>query len=134
MRVTSRLLQNVLAAVFVGLGGWCVLAPSSVEGLALQARYQHQDVTTHVLIGCFGAQAVLVGLVLHLAELSAEALLTFGLAASLPFFVFNWYFYAVLPMFTPLGLIDVLGNTAILACGVGCYVLKKREAAYQPVP
>lgn len=39
----------------------------------------------------------------------------------------------LLPMFTPLGAIDVLGNIAILVCGVGGYVLKKRETGYQPV-
>ncbi|HEX8258465.1 MAG TPA: hypothetical protein VF589_12615 [Allosphingosinicella sp.] len=40
--------------------------------------------------------------------------------ALLPFFVFDYYFYAVEPMLTAVGLLDAAGNVAMLAlCWVG---------------
>ena len=132
--LTSRQIQVALSAIFIVLGAWCVVAPGNVEGLMLRPEYQHQDATTHVLLGCFGAQAILAGTLLYLADLSPSAFLMFGLIGSIPFYIFfNWYFYFVQPMFTSLMLVDVLGNTGILCCGIAGYYLKKRELAFNAI-
>jgi hypothetical protein len=43
------------------LGGWCLIAPHSVERLTINPAYQHLSATRALMIGCFGAQAVLGG-------------------------------------------------------------------------
>lgn len=125
--VTSRNIQTLLAVVFIGLGGWCLFWPSVVEELVLKPEYQHGSITTALFIGCFGAQAVLAGTVIALSDFRPHTFLVFGLIGSLPFFVFNWYFYFVAQIFTDWMLLDFVGNLTILACGVGGYILKKRE-------
>lgn len=39
-RRIAKALKSALALVFVGLGGWCVLAPGTVETLALNESYR----------------------------------------------------------------------------------------------
>lgn len=110
-----------------------MIAPGTVETLGLRLPFQHNDVTTHLFLSCFGAQAVLVGTILYVAELSPNAFLTFGLVGSIPFFLFDWYFYFVEPIFTGFILLDVFGNLGILFCGVQGYRLKKRELAHNTI-
>ncbi|MGB3626096.1 MAG: hypothetical protein WA989_09715, partial [Henriciella sp.] len=62
--MTSRRIQLALAAIFIGLGAWCLLSPHSVERLTLRPEYQHLSATSALLLGCFGAQAILGGLVI----------------------------------------------------------------------
>lgn len=127
--MTARHLQNLLAFVFLSLGGWCLLLPGQVERLALQPEYLIDNATSHLLMGCFGAQAVLCGTVITLSTFTARTFLVFGLMGSLPFFAFNYYLYFVVPMFSPLMLLDFVGNSAILITCLLGYRLKTLEAA-----
>lgn len=99
-RRTAKALKTAQALVFLGLGGWCLLAPHMVETLSLKPEYQHLSATTALLMGCFGAQAVLCGSLMLLSRFTATTFLGFGLLASIPFFVFNAWFVWVAEMFT----------------------------------
>ena len=125
----AKHIHYALAAIFFILGSWCLVTPHHVESLVLKPDYQHLSDTSALLMACFGAQAVLVSIVIALSTFSPRTFLVFGLAGSLPFFVFNWYFVFVVEMFTSLKLIDFVGNVGILTCGVTGYVLRKRELA-----
>ncbi|MGI9400603.1 MAG: hypothetical protein ACR2O0_05065 [Rhizobiaceae bacterium] len=125
--MTARQVQYFLALIFIGLGGWCLIAPFSVEALVLKPEYQVLNATSKLLMGCFGAQAVLCGIVIATSEFKAQTFLIFGLVASLPFFVFNYYFYFVAEMFNSWMLLDFAGNLGILACGIVGYRLKAGE-------
>ena len=127
--ITAKHIQYVLAAIFIGLGGWCLLDPHGVERLVLKPDYQHLSATSALFLGCFGAQAMLGGTVIALSRFSPRTFLIFGLVGSVPFFVFNWYFVYVAQMFTEFMLIDFVGNLGILACGLAGYVVRKRELA-----
>lgn len=125
--MTSKHIQYGLASIFALLGAWCVLAPHSVERLVLRPEFQHLSSTSALLMGCFGAQAVLVACVIALSNFSPRTFLVFGLFGSIPFFVFNWYFVFEVQMFTSFMLIDFVGNVGILACGIIGYLLRTRE-------
>lgn len=121
-----RWVQAGLAAPFLGLGGWCLLDPAKVERLSLRPEHVADTLASHVLVGCFGAQAVLCGLLIVLCRFSRRAFLVFGLAASLPFVGFNIYFYFIEPLFTPLMMLDFAGNLAILLlCMTGAALTRK---------
>jgi hypothetical protein len=114
----------LIAAVFLGLGGWCLLAPMSVVELTVRPDRQTGLPLTAVPIGAFGAQAMLVGLVSATSRFTANTFLALGLAM-LPFFVFDWWFYSVQPLFNQLILLDVAGNLAMLAaCARGWWLLR----------
>lgn len=125
--MTSWHVQIFLAMIFVSLGGWCLLMPHTVEALVFRPAYQHLTTTSAILVGCFGAQAVLVGAVIATARFRASTFLIFGLAGSLPFFVFNAYFYYVAEVFTEWMLLDFIGNIGIFASGIIGYRLKISE-------
>ena len=125
--IKARHVQYLLAFIFLGLGGWCLVAPAQVESLGLRPEFQHNSMTSALLIGCFGAQAVLAGTLIATTIFPARAFLIFGLIGSVPFFVFNYYFYFSLRMFTDWMLLDFVGNAGILACGIAGYTLKRRE-------
>ena len=125
--MTAKHIQYLLAAIFLILGSWCLLAPHRVESLVLKPAYQHLSETSALLMACFGAQAILVATVIALSTFSPRTFLVFGLVGSLPFFAFNWYFVFVVKMFTPLMLIDFVGNLGILVCGVVGYFLRRSE-------
>ena len=91
------------------------------------AKLFNQAVNFVFLIGCFGAQAVLCGTIIATAEFKPQTFLIFGLIGSVPFFVFNAYFYFVVPIFTDWMLLDFAGNLGILACGLLGYRLSKAE-------
>lgn len=127
--MTARHIQLLLAFVFLSLGGWVLLFPGTVERLALLPEFQHNSATTRLLLGCFGAQAVLCGAVIALSEFKARTFLVFGLVGSIPFFVFNYYFLFVAKMFTPLMWLDFAGNVAILTlCLMGWRLLRRQDA------
>ncbi|GLQ23831.1 hypothetical protein GCM10007853_17050 [Algimonas ampicilliniresistens] len=125
--MTARRIQTLLALVFLGLGGWCLLMPAMVERLALLPEFQHNSATTRLLMGCFGPQAVLCGTVILLSEFKAKTFLVFGLVGSIPFFAFNYYFLFVVQMFTPLMWLDFAGNVAILTLCLWGWRLKRAE-------
>lgn len=113
--LTPRRAQTLLASVFLVLGGWCLITPHTVESLVLRPDYQHLSVSSAVLFGCFGAQAVLCGIVILFSRFTPRTFLVFGLFASVPFFLFNAYFYFVVEMFTDWMLLDFIGNLLILS-------------------
>lgn len=110
----ARRLQYLIAAVFLGLGGWCVVAPTSVIKLTVNPEYQSDAAILAIAMGAFGAQAMLGGLVIATSRFTAATFAALGLAM-LPFFVFNWWFYFVTPVFNELILLDVGGNLLMAA-------------------
>ena len=112
-------IQYLLAAVFLTLGGWCLVSPSSVMQLTIRPAYHSDAPIVPILIGAFGAQALIAGLFAATARFERRTFAAYG-AALLPFFVFDYYFYAVEPMLTVVGLLDAVGNAAmLLLCWLG---------------
>jgi hypothetical protein len=122
-------IQKLLGCIFLLLGLWALLFPGMVEGFAIAPEYFVGSTATAVMIGCFGAQAVLCSVLIFTSTFSARTFLIFGLVGSLPFFVFNYYFVFVLPVFSNWMLLDFVGNLGILGCGVAGWYLKKQEGA-----
>lgn len=112
--MNSRQIQVTLAIIFLALGGWALLMPGMVLGLVFREEYRIDTMASRLLMGCFGAQAVLTGTILALTSFSARGFLVFGIIGSAPFFAFNFYFYFVIPMFTSWMLLDFVGNISIL--------------------
>lgn len=123
--------QRLLALIFLLLGGWCLLFPGAVERLVLRPEFYIGNHTSQLLVSCFGAQAMLVGAVIWMSRFVAQTFVVFGLLASLPFFIFNAYFYFVERMFTEWMLLDFAGNAAILLLSLWGYRLCIRENAVQ---
>ncbi|MEQ8823757.1 MAG: hypothetical protein RIC14_05230 [Filomicrobium sp.] len=118
-------IQRLLAFVFLGLGGWALCFPSQVLSIGIRPEFNTGAAVTTVLMSCFGAQAVLCGLVMALSRFTAQTFLVFGIVGSLPFFVFNYYFVFVVEMFTSWMLLDFAGNIAILVlCLLGYFGVK----------
>ena len=120
-------IQYFLALIFLGLGSWCIAEPHVVESLVLRPDHLVLNETSKLLMACFGAQAVLCGIVLLITTFGKNAFLAFGLVGSVPFFAFNYYFYFVVEMFTDWMLLDFAGNIGILLCGILGYKLSKKE-------
>ncbi|MEQ8934731.1 MAG: hypothetical protein RIE56_02935 [Amphiplicatus sp.] len=116
----ARLMQYLIASVFLTLGGWCVIAPASIIHLGIRPQYQTDALIALVAIGAFGAQAILAGLFAAFSIFTRRTFFIYG-AALLPFFVFDWWFYAKVPLVNELMLIDVTGNLAMLAMCVRGY-------------
>lgn len=115
--MTPRTAQRCIAAVFLLLGGWALLAPQNVIDLAVAPAYQDSSYLTRFTMACFGAQAVLFGLMALVVRWSAAAFLTFAVLL-LPFFVFNWYFHYQVPVLTSIGMLDFAGNVTMLVLAV----------------
>lgn len=120
-------LQKGLAFIFFSLGGWCLIDPMTIEKLVIRPEFYVGNSTTALFIGCFGAQAVLGSVVMWSSLFRPSTFLIFGIVGSVPFFVFNYYFYFEAKIFTEWMLLDFVGNTAILACGLLGYRLAKSE-------
>ena len=119
--------QRALAFIFLSLGSWCLLFPLTVESLVFKAEFYIGNRTSQLLMGCFGAQAVLAGIIILTSKFEARTFLYFGLFGSIPFFAFNYYFYFVEAMFTDWMLLDFVGNLGILLCGLWGYKLSKNN-------
>lgn len=115
--MSPLLIQRLIAAVFLGLGGWCLLMPGMVADLCLTPEYRGDDAVIPILVGCFGAQAVLAGLFAFFARFTRATFLAYGIAL-LPFFGFDAWFYFVRPVFNEFILLDLAGNLIMLAL---CY-------------
>ena len=115
MSVTA--IQRLLAAVFLVLGGWCVIAPESVLDLTIRPQFRVNAPIESFLTAGFGAQALIAGLFAATARFTRTTFMAYGLAL-LPFLVFDYWFYRVEPVLTPIGLIDAVGNLIMLAL---CY-------------
>jgi hypothetical protein len=116
----ARRLQLAIAFVFIGLGAWCVFAPSSVISLTVRQEYQTDHPLALVSVGAFGAQAMLAGLFAAFSQFTRRTFQAFGLAL-VPFFVFDAWFYWVRPIFNELILLDAVGNALMLALCVRGY-------------
>lgn len=125
--MTAKRVQYLLSMIFFGLGGWCILAPSSVEALVFRPGFQHASPTIFLLIGCFGAQAVLGGTLIATSEFKPSTFLIFGFVGSVPFFIFNFYFYYIREIFTHWMLLDFAGNVGILSTCLYGYKLSINE-------
>ena len=89
------------------------MGPGSVIELGFAEAYRENSYTTRFIMACFGAQAVLFGLMALMVEWRANAFLIFAILL-LPFFVFNWYFHFEVPVLTSYGMLDFVGNTVML--------------------
>lgn len=126
--MTSRQIQYALAAIFFVLGGWCLLSPASVMALAIRPEYQSSDPIVPVLMGAFGAQALIAGLFAAFSIFTRKTWIAYALAL-LPFFAFDYWFYAVEPMLTWIGLLDAVGNVVMLGlCLLGWRALAPERA------
>ena len=126
--MTPLLAQRLIAVPFLGLGAWCLFFPGMVERLGLRPEYFHGTTTSAVLIGCFGAQAMLAGLFAWFSCFTRATFLAYGIAL-LPFFWFNYWFVFVVPVFNAWMALDFVCNGAMLAlCVVGYRGLPPRTA------
>lgn len=82
--------QRLLALPFLIPGGWCLVAPHMVERLGINPDYQHLSTTSALLMGCFGAQAVLGELFIACSRWTKATFAIYGVAL-LPYFWFNYY-------------------------------------------
>ena len=117
--MTSRQIQYALAAVFFVLGGWCLLSPGSVLALAIRPEYQSGAPIVAGADGRLRRAGADRRAVCRLLDLHQGHLLAYAVAL-LPFFVFDYWFYAVEPMLTWIGLLDAVGNVIMLGlCFLG---------------
>jgi len=117
--MTVRRIQYLLASVFFVLGGWCLLSPGSVIDLTVTEAHRAHTPLTHLMMGAFGAQALIAGLFAATAIFTRRTFLAYGIAL-LPFFVFDYWFYVVDPMLTTIGMLDAAGNMVMLVlCWLG---------------
>ena len=126
--MSASLIQKFLGFIFLSLGLWALLFPATVERLVLAPEYYSGTVASAILVGCFGAQAVLCSVLIFTSQFKATTFLVFGLVGSVPFFVFNYYFVFVMPVFSDWMVLDFVGNIGILACGMAGWYLKRRES------
>ena len=105
--------QRLIALPYLILGGWCLIAPAMVEQLMISPPYQHLSATSALMIGCFGAQAVLGGLFVWLSIFTRQTFLIYAVAL-LPFFWFNYWFVFVVPVFNQWMALDFVSNAAML--------------------
>ncbi len=103
--------------MFLSLGGWALFAPSSVISLGVTEAYQDSTFLTRFAVACFGAQAVLFGLMALVVRWSARGFLAFAVLL-LPFFVFNWYFHYEVPVLTSIGMLDFAGNVVMFVLAI----------------
>lgn len=117
--MTPLLAQRLIAVPFLVLGAWCLFFPATVERLVFRPEHVQASTTTAILIGCFGAQAVLAGLFAAFSRFTRATFLVYGLAL-LPFFWFNYWFVFVVPVFNEWMLLDFGANLAMLTlCVIG---------------
>lgn len=124
--MNARMAQSGIAAVFLILGGWALFAPGNVIELGFTAEYLENTYTTRFIMACFGAQAVLFGIMALAVRWTAKAFLVFA-ALLLPFFVFNWYFHYELQVLTSVGMIDFAGNLTMLVLALLGWRAAKRD-------
>lgn len=127
--MTARIAQSYIALVFLGLGGWALFWPAGVIELGFTEPCRENTFTTRFIMACFGAQAVLFGLMALMVTWSARAFLAFA-ALLLPFLWFNYHFHYVVPVLTPYGMIDFAGNlTMFIAALIGWRAARGEGAA-----
>lgn len=124
--MSARTSQFCIAAVFLLLGGWALLAPQSVMLLAIAEQYRDDGFLARFAIACFGAQAVLFGVIALVVRWRARAFLVFA-GLLLPFFAFNWYFHYEMPVLTSIGMLDFAGNLIMFVLALAGWRAARRE-------
>lgn len=125
--MTARTAQFLIAAVFLVLGGWCLFAPASVIDLAITQAYRNSGFLNRFTIACFGAQAVLFGLMALVTRWDARSFAVFAVLL-LPFFGFNYWFHYRVPVLTSIGMLDFAGNVTMLVLALLGWRAAKAEA------
>ena len=120
-------IQRILGSIFLILGSWVLLFPGHAEQTVLSSEHYIGTYTSAVLIGCFGAQAVLCSILIYTAVFTPRTFLCFGLVGSIPFFIFNYYFLYVVPIFNSRMFLAFVGNIGILLCGIAGWRIKRDE-------
>ena len=121
--------QRLLALIFIGLGAWCLLFPAIVESIVMRPAYYVGNGTSALFVACFGAQAILGGIVIYTSDSCPAPSSSLVSSHRCRSFGFNYYFYSVRGMFKDWMLLDFAGNVGILACGLWGYHLSLSEAA-----
>ncbi len=120
-------IQRLIAIPYLTLGSWCLFAPHMVERLTINPTYQHLSPATALLIGCFGAQAILGGLFVWFSRFTRETFLVYAIAL-LPFFGFNYWFVFEFPIFNRWMALDFGANVAMLALSLWGWKVTKASA------
>ncbi|MFL0357053.1 hypothetical protein ACI5KX_11325 [Erythrobacter sp. GH1-10] len=127
--MSARTAQFGIAAVFLILGGWALLAPGNVIDLAFTPDYSENTFVTRFMVACFGAQAVLFGTMALVVRWSATGFLVFAVLL-LPFFWFNWHFHYEVPVLSSIGMLDFAGNVTMLVLAlIGLRAARREESA-----
>lgn len=123
----ARLIQYGIAAIFLILGAWCLIAPQNVIDLSVREAHRDQTTLLTVSVAAFGAQAMLAGVIAGAARFTKTTFLCLGLSI-IPFFVFDWWFYAIEPLFNEFILLDAAGNLAFITlCARGYFLTEHNQ-------
>ena len=124
--MSARTAQFLIAAVFLMLGGWALFAPASVIALAVTEAYQDNTFLTRLTMACFGAQAVLFGLMTLVVQWNARSFAVFAVLL-LPFFGFNYWFHYEVPVLNSIGMLDFAGNVTMLVLAIAGWRAARAE-------
>jgi hypothetical protein len=124
--MSARTAQFLIAAVFLMLGGWALFAPASVIALAVTEAYQDNTFLTRFTMACFGAQAVLFGLITLVVKWNARSFAVFAVLL-LPFFGFNYWFHYEVPVLNSIGMLDFAGNVTMLVLAIAGWRAARAE-------
>jgi hypothetical protein len=124
--MSARTAQFLIAAVFLILGGWALFAPASVIALAVTDAYQDNTFLTRLTMACFGAQAVLFGLMTLVVQWNARSFAVFAVLL-LPFFGFNYWFHYEVPVLNSIGMLDFAGNVTMLVLAIAGWRAARAE-------
>jgi hypothetical protein len=127
--MSARTAQLLIAAVFLLLGGWSLFAPASVIELAITPAYRDSSFLTRFTMACFGAQAVLFGLMALVTRWNARSFAVFAVLL-LPFFGFNYWFHYEVPVLTSIGMLDFAGNVTMLVLAILGWRAARGEEAH----
>lgn len=116
--------NHVLSSVFLSLGGWALLAPEHVIRTVMKEPEVTE--TTKLLMACFGAQAVMNGILFATVRMTPTAYKVFA-GGMVPFFCWNYYHSVVRPVINGWMWLDVAGSAAIV--GTCLWGLKADEDA-----
>ena len=130
--MTPLHIQRLIALPYLVLGGWCLFAPHMVERLMFTPAYQHMSATSALMIGCFGAQAVLGGLFIWFSEWKRITFLVYAIAL-LPFFGFNYWFVYEVPILNRWMTLDFGANAAMLVLSLWGWRMMGRQEKLVPV-